>query len=184
MACQRRNGFAVFDAPAAARRQQVQEGLDPRHDTDPAALLVESQRQHRDVVVPLDLGQDTGGDVLRHAAEGQQLDGAIESALGEHDHAADGLAARAAHVLAQVGRAALPDPVPGIASTLWYQADVILNLSDGARDAVAEVLPPKVLCQPDCRGLCPQCGANRNLVECGCEPPADFRWEKLKGWKP
>ncbi|MBK5226292.1 MAG: DUF177 domain-containing protein [Thermoleophilia bacterium] len=68
--------------------------------------------------------------------------------------------------------------------TLWYQEDGMLNLSDWARDAVAELLPPKILCQPACRGLCPQCGGNRNLTECGCEPPADFRWEKLKDWKP
>ena len=69
-------------------------------------------------------------------------------------------------------------------ATLSYEEDGILNLSEWARDAVAEMLPPKILCRPDCRGLCPQCGANRNLVECGCEPPADFRWDKLKDWKP
>jgi len=68
--------------------------------------------------------------------------------------------------------------------TLWYKEDGLLNLSDWAHDAVAEQLPPKILCEPGCRGLCPQCGGNRNQVECGCEPPADFRWDKLKDWKP
>ena len=29
-------------------------------------------------------------------------------------------------------------------------------------------LPMKPLCQEDCRGLCPACGGNRNLVACGC----------------
>ncbi len=68
--------------------------------------------------------------------------------------------------------------------TLWYEEDGVLNLSDWARDAVVEFLPPKILCRPECKGLCPQCGGNRNEVECGCEPPADFRWDKLKEWKP
>jgi uncharacterized protein len=29
-------------------------------------------------------------------------------------------------------------------------------------------LPLKPICAPDCRGLCPTCGANRNRLECGC----------------
>ena len=68
--------------------------------------------------------------------------------------------------------------------TLWYDEDGIINLSYWARDAVAEMLPPKILCRPGCKGLCPQCGADLNLVDCGCEAPADFRWDKLKDWKP
>ncbi|MBI5871183.1 MAG: DUF177 domain-containing protein [Actinobacteria bacterium] len=68
--------------------------------------------------------------------------------------------------------------------TLWYKEDGVLNLSHWAHDAVAELLPPKILCELACKGLCPHCGGNRNLVECGCEPPADFRWEKLRDWKP
>jgi uncharacterized protein len=29
-------------------------------------------------------------------------------------------------------------------------------------------LPMKPLCREDCRGLCPVCGGNRNVVACGC----------------
>ena len=36
------------------------------------------------------------------------------------------------------------------------QADVLLEL------------PSKVLCQPDCKGLCEACGANLNRTSCGC----------------
>ncbi|MBI1848013.1 MAG: DUF177 domain-containing protein [Candidatus Rokubacteria bacterium] len=34
-------------------------------------------------------------------------------------------------------------------------------------------LPMKALCREDCRGLCPACGSNRNLVRCACDtrPP-------------
>lgn len=36
----------------------------------------------------------------------------------------------------------------------------------------AEVLmniPGKTLCQEDCKGLCPVCGVNRNVKDCGCD---------------
>jgi uncharacterized protein len=37
-----------------------------------------------------------------------------------------------------------------------------LKLSDWARDAVALALPDKILCAPDCAGLCQVCGDNLN----------------------
>ncbi|HEV8596474.1 MAG TPA: DUF177 domain-containing protein, partial [Candidatus Dormibacteraeota bacterium] len=37
------------------------------------------------------------------------------------------------------------------------------------------------LCREDCRGLCPVCGGNRNLVTCACpERAADPRLAALK----
>jgi len=30
-------------------------------------------------------------------------------------------------------------------------------------------IPMKSLCNPDCKGLCPQCGVNLNLESCACE---------------
>lgn len=29
--------------------------------------------------------------------------------------------------------------------------------------------PAKVLCRPDCKGLCPVCGKNRNITDCECD---------------
>ncbi|MDD6168654.1 MAG: DUF177 domain-containing protein, partial [Lachnospiraceae bacterium] len=29
--------------------------------------------------------------------------------------------------------------------------------------------PAKVLCKPDCKGICPKCGTNLNLETCDCE---------------
>jgi uncharacterized protein len=40
-------------------------------------------------------------------------------------------------------------------------------------------LPMKPLCGDDCRGLCAQCGQNRNHEECDCEPPVDPRLAAL-----
>ncbi len=33
-------------------------------------------------------------------------------------------------------------------------------------------IPMKPLCRDECRGLCPVCGGNRNLVECACQERA------------
>ena len=41
-------------------------------------------------------------------------------------------------------------------------------------------IPMKPLCAPECRGLCPRCGADRNARPDCCEEPAgDERWEAL-----
>src|SRR6266850_2190538 len=39
-------------------------------------------------------------------------------------------------------------------------------------EQVLLALPLKVICQSDCRGLCPSCGANLNHEECRCETHA------------
>lgn len=46
-----------------------------------------------------------------------------------------------------------------------------LDLEALARDAILLELPLAPLCQAACRGLCPVCGADRNLSECRCVPP-------------
>ena len=43
-----------------------------------------------------------------------------------------------------------------------------VNLSDVVREQVLLAVPMKVVCRPDCRGLCPVCGVNRNVKQCGC----------------
>ena len=43
-----------------------------------------------------------------------------------------------------------------------------VNLADVVREQVLLSVPMKILCRPDCRGLCPVCGVNRNVKECGC----------------
>ena len=41
-------------------------------------------------------------------------------------------------------------------------------------------IPYRLLCRPDCKGLCPVCGADLNEGPCACEKPADPRWDALK----
>jgi uncharacterized protein len=63
----------------------------------------------------------------------------------------------------------------------YYQEDSLL-LEDVLREQVLLSLPVRTLCKPDCKGLCPRCGKNRNLEACSCEEgPADPRWEALAG---
>ncbi len=41
-------------------------------------------------------------------------------------------------------------------------------------------IPMRALCREDCRGLCPECGSDRNVAPCTCAPPTDNRWTALK----
>lgn len=56
-----------------------------------------------------------------------------------------------------------------------------LILDDIVQEQILLQLPMQRLCKPDCRGICPLCGANRNETECRCEArPPDDRWSGLK----
>jgi uncharacterized protein len=61
----------------------------------------------------------------------------------------------------------------------YYQKDSLL-LDDVLREQVLLSLPVRTLCKPDCKGLCPRCGVNRNNQSCLCEEmQSDPRWEAL-----
>ena len=63
----------------------------------------------------------------------------------------------------------------------YYQKDGLL-LEDVLIEQVLLSLPVKTLCKPDCKGLCPRCGQNRNSQPCNCEEgSSDPRWEALAG---
>jgi uncharacterized protein len=63
----------------------------------------------------------------------------------------------------------------------YYQRDSLL-LEDVLREQVLLSLPVRTLCKPDCKGLCPRCGSNRNTQPCNCEEnQGDPRWEALGG---
>ena len=65
---------------------------------------------------------------------------------------------------------------------IGYYEESGLLLEDVVREQVLLTLPGRVLCQPDCKGLCPRCGQNLNQAICSCEDaPADPRWNALAG---
>ena len=43
------------------------------------------------------------------------------------------------------------------------------------KEDVLLAIPSKVLCKPDCKGLCSQCGKNLNDGPCDCKEPVDPR---------
>ena len=56
----------------------------------------------------------------------------------------------------------------------------MLDLSDVLRQYLLTDEPLKTLCRRDCRGLCPECGADLNTEKCRCDQPAiDPRWGAL-----
>ena len=60
----------------------------------------------------------------------------------------------------------------------YYDGDALL-LEDVLREQVLLASPVKLVCREDCKGLCPQCGANLNNETCNCQQPGDPRWAAL-----
>ena len=57
-----------------------------------------------------------------------------------------------------------------------------ISLRDLAVEQVQLAIPMKPLCDENCLGLCPKCGANRNREGCQCEASVvDDRWGALAG---
>lgn len=62
-----------------------------------------------------------------------------------------------------------------------FYRDESIDLNELLREQFYLVLPMKPLHAEDCKGICPQCGTNRNLTPCDCHP----QWEdpRLAGLK-
>lgn len=44
----------------------------------------------------------------------------------------------------------------------------VVDLSELVRQMLVLAVPPRSLCRPDCRGICPYCGTDLNEAACGC----------------
>jgi len=56
-----------------------------------------------------------------------------------------------------------------------------VDLARPLREELVLAVPEYAVCRDDCRGLCPTCGANRNVSDCDCTPTGgDPRWDVLK----
>ncbi|HJR97671.1 MAG TPA: YceD family protein [Actinomycetota bacterium] len=62
--------------------------------------------------------------------------------------------------------------------------DGFLEPDQMVRDAIGVELPFSPLCRPDCQGLCPVCGGDRNLGECPGHAEIDPRWAALEQLAP
>ena len=75
-----------------------------------------------------------------------------------------------------------PDKELDDAEALHIEGELI-DLEPVLRDAVVLELPFTPLCQPDCAGLCPECGANLNRdPQHSHAEPIDPRWAELEAW--
>lgn len=61
------------------------------------------------------------------------------------------------------------DEENGYETDSFTAADGLLNLNDFLIEFITLTLPNKELCTEDCKGLCPVCGADLNIGQCGCE---------------
>ena len=55
-----------------------------------------------------------------------------------------------------------------------------VDLTEDIRESIILAFAMNPVCDPGCKGLCTQCGANLNKKKCKCAPPAgDDRWGAL-----
>ena len=56
-----------------------------------------------------------------------------------------------------------------------------IDVKEMVREQILLNVPEQVFCKPDCRGLCPKCGGDLNLIDCNCDlSETDPRWAALK----
>jgi len=69
------------------------------------------------------------------------------------------------------------------------EGDMSVSVFDGKAIDVDEIVkeqillavPTRMLCRPDCKGLCPDCGVDQNTTRCACgADEVDPRWAALK----
>ncbi len=66
---------------------------------------------------------------------------------------------------------------------IHYQGEEI-NLKHEIQEQVVLAFPLRPLCRPDCRGLCPTCGADLNAAKCDCDrSPSGGKFDALKDLK-
>jgi uncharacterized protein len=56
-----------------------------------------------------------------------------------------------------------------------------LDVDEIVKEQVLLAVPTRMLCREDCKGICPECGTDRNTGECDCVTnDIDPRWAALK----
>ncbi|NWG19851.1 MAG: DUF177 domain-containing protein [Chloroflexi bacterium] len=74
-----------------------------------------------------------------------------------------------------------PLPKPDEDDPFFLDELHMADVGEALREYVLLELPMQPLCRPDCRGLCPTCGADLNVEQCACaDTAADERFEALR----
>jgi len=57
----------------------------------------------------------------------------------------------------------------------------VLDVDEIVKEQILLAVPTRMLCREDCKGICPECGIDRNTGECSCvADDTDPRWAALK----
>jgi uncharacterized protein len=84
-----------------------------------------------------------------------------------------------------------PEDFPDAKELELTEKDLDVSIIEDNKISIAEIvreqillnLPQQILCMEDCKGLCPQCGSNRNLISCSCLEEKDSRLIILESLK-
>ncbi len=82
----------------------------------------------------------------------------------------------------------VPSSMPGAVdegdARVFDEGVAQLDLGEPVLEEMILSIDPYVVCSPECRGLCPRCGVNRNVDSCDCaEDSTDPRWDALRALK-
>jgi uncharacterized protein len=56
-----------------------------------------------------------------------------------------------------------------------------IDVDEIVKEQILLAVPTRMLCREDCKGICPECGADRNKGDCNCTTnDTDPRWAALK----
>ncbi len=56
-----------------------------------------------------------------------------------------------------------------------------IDVDEIVKEQILLSVPTRTLCQAECKGICPNCGADKNAGDCNCEPnQGDPRWTALR----
>jgi uncharacterized protein len=140
-------------------------------NTDIGALGIEDPRFGRDTAVRIELRLEslTDGIVVKGTIT-TRWDGVCRRCAVE---SSDVLVSRVDELYQQVPS----DPDA-------FELGDMLDLVPMVRELLLLDAPASPLCGPDCAGLCPTCGIDRNIDSCDCgAEPADPRWAALSEWQ-
>ena len=59
-----------------------------------------------------------------------------------------------------------------------------IHVDEIVKEQIVLAVPTRMLCREDCKGICPECGTDRNTGDCSCATnDIDPRWAALKNLK-
>jgi uncharacterized protein len=163
----------VLDTRELGRRPGSQRQVSPTVPA-PADLGIEVLRVPEGSQVDLDLR-------LEAVMEGVLVTGTARAALeGECVRCLGSISDELEVDLQELYVYSRPDHDPDMDDEVSMLQDDLLDLEPLLRDAVVLALPFQPLCQPDCPGLCVECGARLlDDPDHGHEEPVDPRWAAL-----